>query len=413
MWAISAIVREVGRSVGCLVTKMSSYFNGNDLNGNDSDCLVLTDENGEFLRKGKKHPDNIQLIDLSALSNVSDEDFRSETEDNNNVTLEKIVPIRKSQKAPATKNEIVDLSPKTAEIYESIADGLGILFSKEDGMVLFHVDHLYVDGHPASIAEAKSLTKTNNFRRLKYVEVIATNPSYAAVSPTNTIHQALAVWTGTDPKNLSKLADSEGFLEELKLQRQQFAQMAENKEFLELAMLRVKGKIVGHFANGRYGYIEVADDFLRGERVLFKKDDAYVFRRRVDALADISYSLPIGLIVYFDAIKVANPTRTFRDMGIEYQAVVVLAGSWPELPHPTALVVGNGTYAPRYSGRHTFFYLNRDVGWQMVLKQHDFSQTCYDLQLRRSHRSQIRSSRDYAAWHEEFSPHGCYRGNNG
>ena len=32
---------------------------------NDDSVIVLTDENGEFLRKGKNHPDNIIVINLS------------------------------------------------------------------------------------------------------------------------------------------------------------------------------------------------------------------------------------------------------------------------------------------------------------------------------------------------------------
>ena len=32
---------------------------------NDDSVIVLTDENGEFIRKGKNHPDNIIVINLS------------------------------------------------------------------------------------------------------------------------------------------------------------------------------------------------------------------------------------------------------------------------------------------------------------------------------------------------------------
>ena len=44
---------------------------------------------------------------------------------------------------------------------------------------------------------------------------------------------------------------------------------------------------------------------------------------------------------------------------VQYQAIVVLAGSWPSVPFPSLLQGGRGTFAPDYEipGESTFYYL--------------------------------------------------------
>ena len=96
---------------------------------NDDSVIVLTDENGEFRRKGKNHPDNIIVI------NLSDEET-SDNEANANLSatgsvlgsaeevVEKVIKdINPTSKEPlAKRRRIVDYSSSEESSEESSFD---------------------------------------------------------------------------------------------------------------------------------------------------------------------------------------------------------------------------------------------------------------------------------------------------
>ena len=76
--------------------------------------------------------------------------------------------------------------------------------------------------------------------------------------------------------------------------------------------------------------------------------------------------LPVGLSVSVDA-------RRLNMLGVnnlEYQAVNVFAGSWPNTPAPTLLPGGRGSFTQAYEvpDNHTFYYLELSLEAKLSAK---------------------------------------------
>ena len=117
--------------------KIKYYFNSFNslltMNNNDS-VIVLTDVDGEFIVKGKNHPDNIITVNLSDEESDAEEPVTSSgCSANNNqdnlVKLDKIVSKKNSRKLSIEnfgRTEVVSLITKRGIIKEFIdINGLG------------------------------------------------------------------------------------------------------------------------------------------------------------------------------------------------------------------------------------------------------------------------------------------------
>ena len=64
---------------------------------------------------------------------------------------------------------------------------------------------------------------------------------------------------------------------------------------------------------------------------------------------------------FFKVIFDARQVEPFR--GVTFQACAVFVGTWPAVPHPTALPGGPGSHTPCHElrGGHTFYYLQLDL----------------------------------------------------
>ena len=315
------------------------------MNNNDS-VIVLTDENGEFVVKGKNHPDNIIHVNLSD-EDISDNEDNAANANNNDVKdelkVEKILPSKKSRKLSIenyARPETVSLVAKRGIIKEYIeTTSLGIIFHEQEGNVLFHVDHVYINGITASARQLEDFCKPGT--EVFYCELKACHPAYYIVSPNNVIRQAVGVWQGVKPLEIVKLARQEDHLDTLQEHREEFLSFAESGAFIELGLCRVKGYIIGYFSDV-IGVIQVSEGEMKHSRVLFHKDDVYLFREKLKDRDDLAYVMPIGLHVYVDAKSIGNEQSEARDYHeIEYQACLVLHGTWPKVPHPTAFPQGN------------------------------------------------------------------------
>ena len=116
--------------------------------------------------------------------------------------------------------------------------------------------------------------------------------------------------------------------------------------FLRTELVRVRGVILGYL-DDRIGIIKYYDKHGDKKLVVFHTEDAWLFRRpvgRFSAWRDPKQLLPVGLNVSLDARRVElseDVTDELRDQ-LQFQAVTVLAGNWPPVPHPTLLPGGAG-----------------------------------------------------------------------
>ena len=314
------------------------------MNNNES-VIVLTDENGEFVVKGKNHPDNIIHVNLSD-EDISDDEDNGSNANNNHVRdelkVEKILPSKKSRKLSIenyARPERVSLVAKRGIIKEYFEiTNHGIIFHEEEGNVLFHVDHTYINGITASPRQLEDFCKPGT--EVFYCELKASHPAYYIISPDNVIRQAVGVWQGVKPLEVVKLARTDDHLDTLKEHREEFLNFAESGAFIELGLCRVKGSIIGYLSDV-IGVIRVSEGEMTNSRVLFHKDDVYLYREKLKDRDDLTYVMPVGLHVYVDARPLGTEQSEARGYHeIEYQACVVLHGTWPKVPHPTAFPQG-------------------------------------------------------------------------
>ena len=116
----------------------------------DSDIEILADEKGREIRKSAEHPDKTREIICLENGEEDEEDEETTNLNNNSVVLDRV-----------TKNtevhETISVSPtiNSGTIKEYLTElGLGILKCRENGIVLFHCDNLWLNGKNASEADA-------------------------------------------------------------------------------------------------------------------------------------------------------------------------------------------------------------------------------------------------------------------
>ena len=116
----------------------------------DSDIEIVADEKGREIRKSAEHPDKTREIICLENGEEDEEDEETTNLNNNSVVLDRV-----------TKNtevhETISVSPtiNSGTIKEYLTElGLGILKCRENGIVLFHCDNLWLNGKNASEADA-------------------------------------------------------------------------------------------------------------------------------------------------------------------------------------------------------------------------------------------------------------------
>ena len=85
-------------------------------------------------------------------------------------------------------------------------EGLGILFSNECGLVLFHLDMAWIDGKPANPGKNSLHRAVNGEMQpgtdVTFLDSVHEGPEYKVVSGDKFMRQAAALWTGNRPKLL-------------------------------------------------------------------------------------------------------------------------------------------------------------------------------------------------------------------
>lgn len=255
----------------------------------------------------------------------------------------------------------VNLEERTGYIKEYIEEeGLGILFSMDTGLVLFHLKQVWLQGERTDHVDCTKIKyELSPGTNVNFLDVYLEGEEYKCVSPEGFMRQASAVWLGERPHHLLKEIKTEKYQNDLKQGRRDFLDYAQNESFQNLALVRAKGKITGYL-NNQFGLLETNDGDERDATMMcfFHVKDLYVYGTRANTRREpVSSVFPPGLNVMFDARKIEK----FR--GVSYQACAVFAGSWPAVPHPTMLPGGTGSYAPCYEvpNGQTFYYLRLSI----------------------------------------------------
>lgn len=184
---------------------------------------------------------------------------------------------------------------------------------------------------------------------------------FIKLSQEKVLHQAIVVWTGDRPGHLMKTIDTLGleYQQSLTKARDGFMLYLNGEVFLPLALVRVKGIVSGYISD-RLGIIEAKDEHRNIVNIVFHTEDVYIFKKplrkfEVEFNTGAGRLLPVGLAVSVDArgVTIAGVAN------LEYQAVSVMAGSWPQSPHPTLLPGGPGSYTQAYDvpPHMTFYYM--------------------------------------------------------
>ena len=243
---------------------------------------------------------------------------------------------------------------RTGIIKEYIeTEGLGILLSKEVGIVLFHLDSVWINGRLSlnrRIAKEKLYVGTD----VEFIMRSFHGEEYFKVSEDSVVHQAVAVWTGDRPESVLKVALGEENTKKLEDNRRDFMLLAKGDNFMRVSLVRVRAEVAGYLSDS-VGILEYEEGDKK-HKILFHANDVKIFTKNVEFYrGPCKKNLPVGCSVTCDARRV----HIAGVKNVEYQAMVVLAGSWPPVPFPSMLQGGKGSTAPDYDvpENSTFYYL--------------------------------------------------------
>eukprot|EP00092_Neocalanus_flemingeri_P016958 GFUD01018343.1.p1 GENE.GFUD01018343.1~~GFUD01018343.1.p1 ORF type:complete len:440 (+),score=159.29 GFUD01018343.1:84-1403(+) len=234
-------------------------------------------------------------------------------------------------------------------------EGLGMLLSKELGLVLFHLDTVWMDG---STSKDKRRAKERLAPGSEVCFLVRSfqGEEYKDLSEDKVVHQAVAVWFGIKPDTVLKVAMGEENTRRLEEHRKTFMLYIRGEVFMRVSLVRVQAEVAGYLTDD-LGILEYKDDDRGKVNILFHTDHVKVFKKDIRHYKKPAKKvLPVGCLVSTDA-------RSIHISGvrnIQYQAILVLAGDWPITPHPTLFPGGKGSKAPKYDvpkGDFTFYYL--------------------------------------------------------
>jgi len=251
----------------------------------------------------------------------------------------------------------VNIQEKEGFVKEYIeTEGLGVIFSRDIGLVLFHLENVWVDGKQLPPSKTKESLEVG--AEVHFYDQSFEGEEYKELSHDGVIHQAVAVWTGDDRPDhlLKKVAEAE-YKSKLEENRKSFMLYLRGEVFLRAALVRVKGELAGYLSEN-IGIVDYKDEKDDTHHIFFHVDDVKLFKKDLkDYKKSAKQLMPVGITLSVDARRV----HISGVKGIEYQAVSVIVGGWPTTPHPTLLPGGQGSEAPSYEipddATYTFYYL--------------------------------------------------------
>jgi len=245
-------------------------------------------------------------------------------------------------------------------------EGLGMILSKELGLVLFHLDSVWLNGVPSK-DRSRAKERMELGREVTFLVRSFQGDEYKDLSEEKIINQAVAVWAGKKPEGVLRVALGEENTRALEENRKTFMLYIRGEVFMRVSLVRVLAEVAGYLTD-ESGILEYKDEKDNRYNILFHADDVKIFKKDVRSYKrPTKRLLPVGCLVSVDA-------RSVHISGVKnvpYQAVVVLAGDWPVTPHPTLLPGGKGSTAPKYelpSNVCTFYYLELAIDSRLQRK---------------------------------------------
>jgi len=237
----------------------------------------------------------------------------------------------------------INAKEKNGYVKEYIeTEGLAMILSKEYGLILFHLESVWMDGEKQDAG--KTRTKLAPGTEVKFFDKTYRGAEYKELSEDSVIHQAVAVWTGERPEHLLKKIQEEEYKKKLEEHRKSFMLYLRGEVFLRAALVRVKCEIAGYLSDNM-GIAEHKDENDKKINIFFHTDDVKVFKKDIREYGKPAKQiLPVGCLVSVDARRV----HISGVKNVEYQAICVLAGYWPLTPPPPHRPGGQGRGAPKY-----------------------------------------------------------------
>jgi len=266
-----------------------------------------------------------------------------------------------------------NLKEKKGFVKEFIeSEGLAMILSKDYGLVLFHLGSVWIGDTQIDMQNTRKKLPAGT--DVTFYDRSFKGDEYKDLSDDKVIHQAVAVWTGeTRPDTVLRKITDEEYKKKLEEHRSTFMLYLRGEVFLRAAFVRVKGEVAGYL-NDRMGIIEYKDDKGKKTNIFFHVDDCRIFKKEIkEYRKPAKQVLPVGCAVSVDARRV----HVVGVKNIEYQAIVVIAGSWPITPHPTLMPGGQGSISPSYelpSGNYTFYYMELALEGRLTRKVQDLKE---------------------------------------
>jgi len=310
----------------------------------------------------------------------------------------------------AEKQENFNVEEKRGYVKDFIErEGLGILSAENYGLVLFHLSHVWINGQQLSTDRVRSALTLGLW--VSFYDQTLTGEQYSALSGEGVCHQAICVWTGRRPDHLLRTLDNLGpeYIQSLTSSREGFLLYLSGEVFLPLALARVRGVVVGYVSDN-VGIIEAEDGHRNKANVFFHTDHVWIFKKPLrqyqeDFNCSPGRLLPAGLAVSVDARRVNIPGVD----SLNYQAVCVLGGTWPEVPAPTLLPGGPGTFTAAYDvpENSTFYYLELSLEAKLSKKieylQDVLQRSRGSIKFDWRHVSVINNVEDKDNWRSQFT----------
>ena len=197
----------------------------------------------------------------------------------------------------------INAKEKNGMVKEYIeTEGLAMVLSKEYGLILFHLDSVWLEGEKYDAG--KTRTKLPPGTEVKFYDKTYKGAEYKELSEDQVIHQAVAVWTGERPDHLLKKIQDEEYKKKLEEHRKSFMLYLRGEVFLRAALVRVKGEVAGYLTENM-GIIEHKDEKDKKINIFFHTDDVIIFKKNIrEYNQSPKHLLPVGCLVSVDARRV-------------------------------------------------------------------------------------------------------------
>ena len=127
-------------------------------------------------------------------------------------------------------------------------EGLAMLLNKELGLVLFHLDSVWIDGSPSKDRRrAKGFLSPGT--EVTFLVRSFHGEEYKDFSEEKVVKQAVAVWLGIRPNLVLKVAMGEENTRQLEEHRKTFMLYIRGEVFMRVSLVRILAEVAGYLTN--------------------------------------------------------------------------------------------------------------------------------------------------------------------